>query len=315
MRWLVRIFVAALAAVVLLFGWALAFDEPVQPPEFISVSRALAHVDFSALPPAQTFEARDGAKLVFRHYGEPGKALVILIHGATLKSASMHVLAMELLSRGAEVYSLGMRGHEGSEPFGDSAYPNQLVDDVEDFVKTLPPKAAGTTRAMSGFSAGGNLTGFIAGSAWAKDFDRYVLISPALGPQALSAQHWAPGFFTIAQWRGTALLALNSVGIASFNHLPLVAYGVGDSKPHTFSGNLILGFGGLDALARLKVATGHVELVAGEADEILASKYFDSDIHGVRKDIPVTILPGMKHMDMVVKPEAVKVVADKIIGN
>ena len=153
---IVILVVAFVMAVIAVGGTlALIFNEPISPPELTSVTRALDAVDFSVLPEAQTFRARDGTPLVFRAYPGRGNGTVVLIHGATLTSASMHVAATALQTRGATAYSLGMRGHEGGGRKGDVDYIGQLADDIDDFMQTLPPKKTGERRILVGFSAGG----------------------------------------------------------------------------------------------------------------------------------------------------------------
>ena len=62
LRGLLVFLVVALIA----FCGVLAFDAPAKPPTLASISEPFQHVDFSDLPPAQTYAARDGARLGYR---------------------------------------------------------------------------------------------------------------------------------------------------------------------------------------------------------------------------------------------------------
>src|SRR3546814_6500667 len=62
---------------------------------------------------------------------------VILVHGSTADSASMHSLARarQSMPDPPTVYALDIRGHGQSGPLrGDIAYVGQLEDDLADFL-------------------------------------------------------------------------------------------------------------------------------------------------------------------------------------
>lgn len=146
-----------------------------------SVVRALDAVDFADLPPKQSYPARDGTKLFYRAYPAPGGEMVVLVHGSSFTSASMHALARTLHARGANVFALGMRGHGGTGRSGDIDYIGQLEDDVEDFVKDSEVEREGQGRVLAGFSSGGGFALRFAGSTRANLFDRFVLtVTPSL---------------------------------------------------------------------------------------------------------------------------------------
>ncbi len=150
------IVLVVLAAVAVLSAAAvLALDAPQVPPPMPSVENAYTDVDFSDLPAKQYLTARDGTKLAFRAYPGDPRRIVVLIHGSSGSSASMHVLARAIHARGATVYALAMRGHDETGRSGDIDYAGQLDDDVADFVSTLGPRRPGQTRTLLGFSSGG----------------------------------------------------------------------------------------------------------------------------------------------------------------
>ncbi len=128
-----------------------------------SVSDAFAGTDFSNMPPKSHFTARDGTRLDYRAYpGDPAR-VVVLVHGSSGTSASMHLVAKAIHAKGATVFALAMRGHDGTGRSGDVDYIGQLDDDVVDFIKTLGPRKTGETRTLLGFSSGGGFSAAVRG--------------------------------------------------------------------------------------------------------------------------------------------------------
>ncbi len=106
-----------------------------------SITDPFDSVNFSDLPSLSEFTARDGAHLAYRHYPStattPGKGSVVLVHGSSATSSSMHPMAKALSAAGYPVYALDIRGHGGSGRKGQIAYIGQLEDDLADFILTL----------------------------------------------------------------------------------------------------------------------------------------------------------------------------------
>ena len=100
--------------------------------------------------------ARDGAPLTYRLY--PGRAdrVVVLVHGSSGASISMHASAQALQAAGATVYAISLRGHGGSGTVnGDISYRDQLDDDLVDFIKAVGLADPKIHRTLVGFSSGG----------------------------------------------------------------------------------------------------------------------------------------------------------------
>jgi non-heme chloroperoxidase len=110
-----RLLVAALAIVALLmaaFGLAIAFGGPGEPPPMASINNPFKNVDFSDLPEPNHFTARDGRRLAFRAYPAAGGAVkgsVVLVHGSSASSSSMHVMAKAFAAAGFAPYALDIR--------------------------------------------------------------------------------------------------------------------------------------------------------------------------------------------------------------
>ena len=83
---------ATLAGLVML---AVAFGGPRDPQPMQSINSPFMNVDYSGLPAASHFVARDGATLTFRAYltANAAKGSVVLVHGSSATGISMHVMA------------------------------------------------------------------------------------------------------------------------------------------------------------------------------------------------------------------------------
>jgi pimeloyl-ACP methyl ester carboxylesterase len=313
---------AGLVAIVVLSTAAiLAFDSPKPPPEMASVERSYDHVDFSKAPPRQFFTARDGTRLAFRAYpGHAPRETVVLIHGSSGNSASMHPVAEALNARGATVYALGMRGHDGTGRNGDIDYIGQLDDDVADFMKTLGPKRPGERRTLLGFSSGGGFVLRFAGGPTARLFDRFILVSPQLPVDSPVMRPNAGGWVSVAMPRIVVLQILSRFGLHTFESLPVLAFAVPPEKRDVqtafYSYRMLMNFGPRrQYLADLNAAPGSVSLLAGSKDEIFYSDRYAGLLKPVRPDLDVTIVPGLGHTDITLKPAGLDAIVAKVDSN
>src|SRR5205085_7243323 len=103
------------------------------PSPMSRVSGRFREVDFSDLPELSHFTARDGAKLAFRVYPAASdliKGSVVLVHGSSATSSSMHAMAKGFTAAGYAAYSLDIRGHGGSGAKGRISHIGQLEEDL-----------------------------------------------------------------------------------------------------------------------------------------------------------------------------------------
>jgi non-heme chloroperoxidase len=317
-----RLIVILIAIIVLAVAGVLAFDAPVPPKPMQSVETAFDHADFSDMPPPKKFTARDGTKLTYRLYpGDPANT-VVLIHGSSGNSASMHVLARALHQRGATIYSLSLRGHDHTGRSGDIDYVGQLDDDLADFMKTVPPEPKGGHRTLLGFSSGGGFVLRVMGEPQGHLFDHFVLLAPTLPYDAPTirpprAGVQGGGWVTVAIPRFIVLTTLSHMGIHAFEGLRVLAFAVPpqmrDIQTAFYSFRMADNFGAtthyLDDLRR---APGPVSLLDGADDEIFLAHKFAPLLKPARPDLDVTLLSGLDHMDMIVAPAALKAIGDRI---
>ena len=117
---------------------AIALSSPKSPANYGINRRTFSQHGFFQAAAVSSYTARDGAKLAYRAYLVPQpKKTVVLIHGSSAASISMHALAGYLQGQGMAVYVPDMRGHGDSGSKGDIAYVGQLEDDLEDFVNQV----------------------------------------------------------------------------------------------------------------------------------------------------------------------------------
>jgi pimeloyl-ACP methyl ester carboxylesterase len=320
MKWIARILLSLFAIIVLSAAAILAFDAPSVPPPMASVEHAFDHVDFSKAPPKQFFAARDGTELVYRAYPGHSRDTVVLVHGSSGDAASLHLVAQALNGRGATVYALSMRGHDGTGRSGDIDYVGQLDDDVADFIKTLGPKHEGERRTLLGFSSGGGFVLRFAGGPTAPLFDRFVLVSPQLPVDSPVMRPNGGGWVSVAIPRIIVLSVLSRAGIHIFEGLPVLAFAVPPEKRNVqtafYSFRMLKNFGPRhEYLSDLRHAPGPVALLAGTRDEIFYSDRYAALLKPARPDLDITLVPGLGHMDMTIKPAGLDAIADKISGN
>ncbi|MBL6852226.1 MAG: alpha/beta fold hydrolase [Alphaproteobacteria bacterium] len=304
---LVLVAAGGLAATIML-------SAPAPLPRMMSVSDAFAGTDFSGMPARSHFTARDGTRLDYRAYpGDPGR-VVVLVHGSSGTSASMHLVAKAIHAKGATVYALAMRGHDGTGRSGDVDYIGQLDDDVVDFMKTLGPRKAGETRTLLGFSSGGGFALRFAGGPNGALFDRLILVSPQLPHDAPTSRANAGGWVSVAIPRIVGLSILTRLGITTLNGLPVLRMAVNPDPAvgltPVYSYRMLRNFGPSDDyLGDVKRAHGPVMLFVGEKDEIFRADQYAPLLKPVRPDLTVTVVPGLSHMEMTTRPPALDALA------
>ena len=157
---------------------AIAFGGPKPPPAMASINNPFKAVDLSDLPPLLHFAAADGASLAYRYYS-PARVVprgsIVLVHGSSASSNSMHLLAKAFAKAEYAAYALDVRGHGDSLPKGTIRYIGQLEDDLDSFTHAVSLQKPST---LVGFSSGGGFALRFAGSNRQDEFQSYLLLSP-----------------------------------------------------------------------------------------------------------------------------------------
>jgi pimeloyl-ACP methyl ester carboxylesterase len=323
LKWIGISAVIYLVATLAVAGVLVRFSHITQPKPLKSVTDPFARMDMSGLPPVARYKARDGAALSYRLYHGGDAQVAVLIHGSAGSSYDMHRLALALLQRGVTVYVPDLRGHGANYPHGDISYLGQLDDDMADFMKAVHPQYNHAQWTLVGFSSGGGFALRIAGSDTGKEFDRFVFISPFIRYNAPTVRPASPGekaspdqniWYSVSIKRIVGLSILHSFGIHHFEGLPVLAFPVPadiEATTASYSFRLEENF---EPHSNYKADIGAIQkpaqvFVGGQDELFLPEKFaevFDKD----RSDIPVTIVPGMGHSDMITKPEPIAAVAN-----
>ena len=250
-----------------------------------------------------------------QYYAYPAEPdqVAVLVHGSAGPGTSMHALAESLRAAGVTAYVLDIRGHGGSGRRGDIDYIGQIDDDLVDFVGELGPAKIGETRTLVGFSAGAGFTLRFAGGPSGGLFDRYVFLAPIL-PGSAAWRPNAGGWVNIALPRLITIAYLGRAGIHWFDGLPVISYAVSADPSRdttaSYSYRLSTNFGaGRLYETYLKNLRRPAAILVGDADEQVVADQFAPLLQRLGVTIPVTIVPGMKHADMIARPEALQVVA------
>ena len=294
---------------------------PLQrPPELHSLTDSRKIIDFSALPPVERFQARDGILLGYRHYPARGPATgraAIVIHGSSGSSGtSIHPLSAALAARGVETWAVDIRGHGASGSRGDIGYIGQLEDDLADFVVVVRKSAPTVPLTLLGHSAGGGFALRIASSPIQNLFSRTVLLAPYLGYDAPTNQPHSGGWASADIPRVLGLLMLRKLGISCCEALPTLAFAVPPGSENllvpAYSFRLMRNFATNGYRTDLLAATRPLTLISGADDELmLADKYADA-VHAVAPSVEVKLIAGVSHIGIVSDTKAVSAIAEDV---
>lgn len=175
----------------------------------------------NALPPIQTYEARDGRSLCYRHYRADSDKLIVLLHGISEDGQYLHPLAEFIARKGlGQVVVPDLRGY-GLHPVrrGDVEYVGQHDDDLEDLANWLAQREPRANKLIAaGHSGGGGNVLRLAVRPISRRIHAYLLLAPSIHPKAPTHHGKNPGStIQLAPKRLAALTMLNAVGIRGFN--------------------------------------------------------------------------------------------------
>ncbi len=286
---------AALAATIA-FGTA-APPRPVQPRQ----------LDLTGLPALGHYTARDGTQLAYRAYPGGAQQVAVLIHGSGTESSVMNALAKALNVSGATVYAPDLRGHGRSARRGDIDFIGQLDDDLADLVATIRTEHPNATMTLIGFSGGGAFTIHIAGGTHGNLFDRYIVIAPAIVYPSPLARPNAGGWATPYVPRIVGLIILNKLGIHWFDGLDAIVFAIppgNRDRTGVYSFRLAMNLNSDDHFGALQRTKKPMALIAGANDDQFYADRYASLLQPAKPDLTVELVPGLNHVDMLMKPEA-----------
>ena len=296
---------------------ALMLASPVRPPPpLASIHEGAMSIDPTGAPDLSRFQARDGTWLAYRLYPAANGAhdrIAILAHGSSAQSIEMHPIAAALAAVGVTAVALDIRGHGASGTRGDIAYLGELDDDLADLIAELRKAYPGARFAMIGHSSGGGFALRVAGSPLGADFDRFVLLSPYLGYSApTNRPAEGPGRWASPDLpRIIATLILGRLGIDWPQSLPAIAFA---NQPEAkmvvtsqYSFRLLQTYTAPpDWKGAFERSKGRIAVIAGADDELMNADAYRRELPPL--GAPVTIVPGVDHMGIVYRPEAIRAI-------
>ena len=121
-----------------------------------------------------------------KHGRDPGRKLVVLLHGweGSADSTYQLSLASSLFAAGFEVVRLNLRDHGATHHLNRELFHSCRLPEVVGAVRALATKFAGLPISLAGFSLGGNFMLRVAAHAEAPHLplERVIAISPVLDP-------------------------------------------------------------------------------------------------------------------------------------
>jgi pimeloyl-ACP methyl ester carboxylesterase len=300
---------AVFGVAVLAFAAALAAPLRVPPP-LASIHAGALNIDQNGKPSLSRFQARDGAWLAYRLYPADDGAtdrLALVAHGSSASSDEMHVVARTLAQNGIAAVAIDERGHGASGMRGDIAYIGQLDDDLSDLIAELRQTYADAKLTLIGHSSGGGFVLRIAGGPLAEKFDRFVLLSPFLGPSAPTTRPGIGNWAEVDLPRVVALTLLNRLGVRWGQSLPVIAFATAPAAAKfvtsRYSFRLLGNYGPPDDWrAAFRASVGRIEVIAGENDELMDASAYKTNLEPLGAE--VTLVPGVDHMGIVYRPAA-----------
>jgi len=117
---------------------------------------------------------------------------------------------------------------------------------------------------------------------------------------------------TTSTERIIGLLVLNAIGIHGFDGLPVIHFAVPpgvSSVTAEYSWRMLQNFQPHeDFMGDIRSVSEPVQVLVGAEDELFLPQEFRRVFGAAGKDIPVAILPGLGHSDMVTSSEAIRAV-------
>ncbi|SFM18055.1 alpha/beta hydrolase [Salibacterium qingdaonense] len=291
-------------------GLALFSETKAPAGEQTSLNMENIETEDDELPKLETYEARDGSTLSYRHYESDADQVLVLLHGSGYHSAYLQSLASHLAEAGtASVYTPDLRGHgPAPETRGDIDHISRLEKDVHDLIDVVRDRHPEASIVLGGHSSGGGTVIRTAGGDEAHPaVERYLLLAPYIHHTASTNQSEESGWANVNVPRMAGLSMLNTIGIGYLNGLDVISFNMPESvrdgtETLTYSYRLQKGMHPRDDYASDIAAMENVRVLAGSADESFHAGQYEKVFDTRRAD--VRLLDGLGHFGPVLSEKA-----------
>lgn len=316
-----------LSIALLLVAFRFPSESAFETRESLNFDSLLA-LDYSAIPELQSYTARDGSELQYRHYESSSETntVVILIHGSGWHSMQFLPMASHLSDQGvAHVITPDLRGH-GFSPKrrGDIDYIGQLEDDVADLISVLRNDYPNAQMVLGGHSSGGGLAVRFAGSDYNNLSDAYILFAPFLKYNAPTTKPDSGDWAQPLTARIIGLSLLNPFGVTALNHLEVIRFSMPDdvlkaNYGHTattsYSYRLNTAYAPRDDFGTdLSQITQPFLVIAGTEDEAFYAERYEETIAAYTSTGTYILVEGVNHMGAMTDFGVQKEVKDWLLG-
>lgn len=280
------------------------FFGPFKPQPMDSVQLAELGIEQVFKSDPVMFLMRDGKALHAEKFAKESNTTIIVLHGVLTNSSTynrMSGLLREAVD--AEVFAVDLRGHGQSEGIaGDVDYVDQYADDVADIVSKIKDDAPNERIILAGHSMGGGIALRFAMNDAAPKVDGYLLFAPLLGHNAptlrkASVDEAGSGepFMKIHLSRIIGILTLNSIGVHTYDSLPVLFFNLPKEMPlNKYSYRSNLSMAPDDYREGLKAVNKPLLVIVGSRDEAFVASEYDPVVTTYSEG-EVVIIDGATH--------------------
>lgn len=263
------------------------------------------------------FTARDGVDLAARYFPADSQRIVVMVHGVTGSSQFLNEPAGQIReATGASVYAIDLRGHgDSGGKRGGIDYVGQYEDDLADVLAAIRQDNPEHELIVLGYSMGGAVALRYA-AQHTDTVDRYVLVSPNLGPEAPTARTEAPAdadqnvepFLALHIPRIIGIAFLGGVGDFVFGGMPTMFFNLPAPFVNTYSYRAMMN-STPDYQAGFEAIDQPLLVVVGSEDETMQADVFPSLV-GEYSDGVVHIVDGANHDGILYSGETISAIGD-----
>lgn len=286
-----------------LIFWPTGGKNNIENYDYSSLEESAQHVD---LGDENWITLRDGTRVFSRVYESESDTTLLLLHGSGSESRYLSRISSLLSSTGiSRVITPDLRGHgRNKEQRGDIDYVGQLDHDVEDLLTYIRKNYSGTKIVLGGHSSGGGMALRYVGNESVSQPDALLLFSPYLGHTAPTVKPNSGGWVTVALKRWIGLSMINSIGIKTFNDMPVLIFNRpeawnDDLQVANYSYRMTINFAPNNYIKDIERIAIPTLVLVGKNDESFYPEKFEEVFDSSKNNIDVHIVKNATHMNII----------------